>query len=84
MCIRDSIPGAGSKYGGYPSAFVYQHDEHDMSQKEFLGHSGNFDGADIVDIIAMQPATAIFIARHLYSFFVADEPSVSSWNETPP
>jgi len=82
--LETPIPGAGSKYGGYPSAFVYQPEEHDTSQKEFLGHSGSFDGVDIVDIISMQPATAIFIARHLYSFFVADEPSVSSWNEIPP
>ena len=31
-----------------------------------------------------QPATARFLARHLYNFFVADEPQVPSWNITPP
>ncbi|HIB13498.1 MAG TPA: DUF1800 family protein, partial [Dehalococcoidia bacterium] len=35
-------------------------------------------------IIANQPATARFLARHLYRFFVADEPHVSSWHVTPP
>ena len=31
-----------------------------------------------------QPATARFLARHLYNFFVADEPQVPSWNISPP
>ena len=31
-----------------------------------------------------QPATARFLARHLYRFFVADEPHVSTWSVTPP
>ena len=31
-----------------------------------------------------QPATARFISRHLYNFFVADEPQVPSWNDVPP
>ena len=30
-----------------------------------------------------QPATARFLSRHLYNFFVADEPPVPSWNITP-
>ena len=58
--------------------------EHDYSKKEFLGETGGWDGEDIVDIIVKQPAAARFISRHLYNYFVADEPPVSSWNETPP
>ena len=46
------------------------------SEKEFLGESGEFNGEDIVDIICKQPATARFISRHMYHFFVADEPPV--------
>ncbi len=68
----------------YPSFFKYIQDDHDASQKSFLGHVGNLDGQDIVDIISCQPAAAIFLSRHLYNFFVADEPPVSSWNEIPP
>jgi uncharacterized protein (DUF1800 family) len=30
-----------------------------------------------------QPACARFVARHLYNFFVADEPQVPSWKITP-
>ena len=31
-----------------------------------------------------QPATAAFICRHIYNFFVADEPQVPSWELEPP
>ena len=46
--------------------------------------AGNLNGEDIIDIIVEQPATARFIARHMYNFFVADEPQVPSWNTVPP
>ncbi len=71
-------------YGRYPSEFVYREDDHDDSEKTFLGHTGRFNGEDIIDIVVQQPATARFIARHLYNFFVADEPQVPSWNDIPP
>ncbi|GIT58925.1 MAG: hypothetical protein Ct9H300mP19_08730 [Dehalococcoidia bacterium] len=48
-------------------------DDHDYGEKTFLGQSGNFDGNDVIDIIAKQEATARFIGGHLYNFFVADE-----------
>ena len=64
--------------------FEYKPEDHDPGEKTFLGQTGNFDGGDIVDILVRQPATARFLSRHLYNFFVADEPQVPSWNITPP
>ena len=64
--------------------FEFRPEEHDYSEKEFLGHTGNFDGFDIIDIVLEQPACPRFIVRHLYNFFVADEPQVSAWNIEPP
>jgi Protein of unknown function (DUF1800) len=71
-------------YGFYPTTFVYRADDHDDSVKTFLGETGRFNGEDIVNIIAKQPATARFISRHLYNFFVADEPQVPAWGNVPP
>ena len=70
--------------GFYPAHFVFIEEEHDDGEKTFLGHTGNLNGDDIIDIIVKQPACAKFISRHLYNFFVADEPQVPSWNVTPP
>ena len=64
--------------------FEYKEDDHDHEDKTFLGETGDFNGEDIIDIILKQPATARFIARHLYSFFVADEVQVPAWPVTPP
>ena len=64
--------------------FEYNPEDHDDGEKVFLGQRGRFNGEDIIDIIVHQPATARFIARHLYNFFVADEVQVPAWQQTPP
>jgi uncharacterized protein (DUF1800 family) len=66
-------------YGRFPWQFEYIPEDHDNTEKEFLGHKGRFNGEDIIDIIVQQPACHRFVARHLYNFFVADEPQVPSW-----
>ncbi len=71
-------------FGRFPWHFIYDEDDHDDSEKNFLGQAGRFNGEDVIDIIVQQPATARFIARHLYNFFVADEVPVPSWLDTPP
>ena len=70
--------------GRFYWSFEYRPEDHDDGEKTFLGHTGNLDGQDVIDIVVRQPATARFLARHLYNFFVADEPQVPSWNITPP
>ncbi|MCH8110242.1 MAG: DUF1800 domain-containing protein, partial [Chloroflexi bacterium] len=71
-------------YGHHQTEFVYNEDDHDDSEKTFLGESGRFNGEDIIDIIVKQPASARFISRHLYNFFVADEQQVPAWELEPP
>ena len=80
--ITNAIPRY--PYGRYESRFVYNPGDHDDSEKTFLGETGRWNGEDVIDIIAKQPATARFISRHLYNFFVADEPGVPAWQDTPP
>ena len=80
--IANSIPRY--PYGQHVSQFVYNPDDHDDGEKTFLDQTGRWNGEDVIDIIARQPATARFISRHLYNFFVADEPGVPAWQGTPP
>ena len=70
-------------YGRFPWRFEYREEDHDHGEKSFLGHTGNFDGEDIIDIIVKEPATSRFICRHLYNFFVADEVQVPAWTIEP-
>ena len=71
-------------YGRDDWHFLYDATDHDNGEKTFLGETGRWNGEDVVDIIVRQPATARFISRHLYNFFVADEPQVPAWKDTPP
>ena len=71
-------------YGHYLSEFEYREEDHDGGLKTFLGETGHFNGEDIIDIIVKQPATARFISRHLYNYFVADEPQVPAWDQVAP
>ena len=70
--------------GRHDWQFQYLPEDHDEGEKSFLGETGNFNGEDIINIICEHPATATFIARHLYNFFVADEAQVPAWQVTPP
>ena len=71
-------------YGHYETKFVFNESDHDNSEKTFLGRKGNFNGEDIIDIICEERATALFICRHLYNFFVEDEAQVPAWSIEPP
>ena len=71
-------------YGRTPFIFRYDPGDHDDSEKTFLGETGRWNGQDIVGIICKQPAAARFLSRKLYDWFVADEPPVPAWKDTPP
>ena len=69
----------GTAWGPVPRLFQYKAEDHDDGEKTFLGKTGRFNGEDIIDVVLEQEATPRFIARHLYNFFVADEPQVPAW-----
>lgn len=53
---------------------IYRDRQHDFGEKTFLGRTGKFGPSDVIDIILEQPATAEFISRKLWSFFVYEDP----------
>jgi uncharacterized protein (DUF1800 family) len=67
--MKDSI----WPYGRISWHFEYRDEDHDDGEKTFLGETGNFDGEDVIDIIAQQDATARFVCTRLFQFFAADE-----------
>lgn len=66
-------------YGYMSWQFEYDDEDHDHSEKTILGQTGNWNGEDAIRIICEQQATAEYIARHLYHFFVEDELPVPQW-----
>ncbi len=54
---------------------VFQPQLFDNGTKTFLGQTGNFGPDDIVDIVTTQPASAQYIVRRLFAFFVFPDPT---------
>ena len=48
---------------------------HDTSTKTVFGHTGNFDGEDVLEQIVAQPQAARFITAKLWNFFAGQPPS---------
>jgi len=53
--------------------FIVRPKQHDDGLKTFMGHTGNFDGEDILKIILSRKETARFIAAKAYRYFVNQE-----------
>ncbi len=58
--------------------FQFETNQHDFGTKTFLGETGPFNGDDIVRIISGKPATAQFISKKLFEFFVFQNPKQST------
>ncbi|TCZ70986.1 DUF1800 domain-containing protein [Flaviaesturariibacter aridisoli] len=48
--------------------------EHDEGSKTVLGHTGNWNGEQVLDFLLQQKDTAVHITRKLYRFLVSDTP----------
>lgn len=53
--------------------FVINADQHDESEKNFLGRRGAFSGVEVIDVILEQPVTAEYLAAKLYRYFVRQD-----------
>ncbi len=54
-------------------AYQLNADQHDAGLKEIFGHTGRFDGEEVIDLILAKPTTATFIASKLYRYYVRDD-----------
>jgi hypothetical protein len=53
--------------------FKFDAEQHDFTEKTFLGRTGNLNGDDIIETILKQPATGEFVAAKLYRYFVRED-----------
>jgi uncharacterized protein (DUF1800 family) len=58
--------------------YVFNKGQHDAGSKTFQGQTGNFDADDILAILVRNPATAQFLTRKMFSWFVYDNPDQST------
>ncbi|HTB05686.1 MAG TPA: DUF1800 domain-containing protein [Bacteroidia bacterium] len=71
---EDDIKNAARAFTGWrfnlQGEFEFAQRQHDDGIKTFLGKTGNFNGDDILNTILQNPATADFIVRKIYKYFV--------------
>ncbi len=74
---QDVYMGAAALTGWHVRGLtsVYLPNDHNNLTKTYLGHTGNLDYKDVVNILANHPATPWFIARKLFTFFAYENPS---------
>lgn len=53
--------------------FIINRDQHDGSEKDFLGQRGTFDGVQAIDIILQQPVTAEYLSAKIYRYFARED-----------
>ena len=60
--------------GGLTAHYVPR--THNDLTKTFLGHTGNLDYKDVINILTNHPAAPWFLCRKLFTFFVYENPGV--------
>jgi uncharacterized protein (DUF1800 family) len=61
--------------------FFFNTNQHDDGPKTVFGQTGNFGGEDIVDLIVVQDAAALFMAKKFWEFFVYQNPEPAILDE---
>lgn len=70
--IKESARAFTGYSHNFEGEFVLRKLQHDFDFKTFFGHTGRYDGDDIIDLILEQKQCARFICRKIYSYFVND------------
>jgi hypothetical protein len=60
---------------GQTTTSEYLENTHNNQIKTYLGHMGDLDYKDVINILANHPATPWFICRKLFTFFAYENPS---------
>lgn len=75
---QDVYMGAAALTGWHVRGLAsrYYPQDHNDEVKTYLGHTGNLDYKDVVNILVNHPAAPWFLSRKLFTFFAYENPSV--------
>jgi uncharacterized protein (DUF1800 family) len=65
----------GWTYDRLDQEFIERPRIHDSGEKTFLGHTGYFNGDDVLGIIVKEPQAARYITAKLWNYFAGENPS---------
>ncbi len=73
---EDDIKQLARAFTGWSSNgqdYVFNLQNHDMGTKTFLGHTGDYDGWEAIDVLFQQEALPKFITTKLWHYFGSEE-----------
>jgi uncharacterized protein (DUF1800 family) len=70
--IKESARAFTGYNNNFEGDFILRKLQHDYDFKTFFGHTGRYDGDDIIDLILEQKQCARFICRKIYNYFVSE------------
>lgn len=70
--VKESARSFTGYSHNFEGEFILRQRQHDDGFKTFFGHTGRYDGDDIIDIILEQKQCARFICQKIYKYFVND------------
>nr|WP_321234770.1 DUF1800 domain-containing protein [uncultured Psychroserpens sp.] len=68
--IKESARAFTGYNNNFEGEFILRRLQHDYDFKTFFGHTGRYDGDDIIDIILEQRQCAHFVCEKIYKYFV--------------
>ncbi|MFT3782041.1 MAG: DUF1800 domain-containing protein [Nibricoccus sp.] len=71
------IKQAARAFTGYRrqyGTFRFAQNQHDTGKKTVFGHTGNFDGDEVIDLAYKQPAAARFVPNEMVKFYLSETP----------
>lgn len=82
---ENDIKEAARAFTGYRQAggeFRFARRQHDRGRKTVFGHTGAFDGDQVIDLAYAQPAAATFLPTELARFYLTEDPLPADWIAT--
>ncbi len=82
---EQDIKQAARAFTGYrqrDGEFIFAPRQHDDGDKTVFGHTGNFNGDDIIDLAYQLPAAGRFLPHEMVKWYLSDTPIADDYLET--
>jgi uncharacterized protein (DUF1800 family) len=81
---ENDIKQAARAFTGYRQVagkFMFQRRQHDTGSKTVFGHTGNFDGDGVIDLVFQQKAASTFVPREMVKFYLSETPLPTDYTD---
>jgi len=81
---ENDIKQAARAFTGYrqrTGEFIDARRQHDNGRKTIFGHSGNYSGDDVIDLVFQKKAASTFLPKEMVRFYLSDVPLPTAYTD---